>query len=79
VTLDSKGLQLSAGTVFVRGAEEVYLYFVLLLLLTKGSFFGRGVKGGSKVVHEVGCVRGNWHFDICISQSGIMGKGTLSF
>ena len=77
MTLDSKGSQLSAGTVFGRGegeAGEVYLYFVLLLLLTKFSFFLGG--GGARVVREVGCVTGNWHFDICISQSGFTGQGT---
>ena len=33
-------------------------------------------EGGARVVREVGCVRGNWHFDICISQSGFSGQGT---
>ena len=31
---------------------------------------------GARVVPEVGCVRGNWHFDICISQSGFTGQVT---
>jgi hypothetical protein len=50
----------------------VYLYFVLLLLLTK-SFWGRGE--GTKAGPEMGCVRGIWYFDICISQSEFMRQG----
>jgi hypothetical protein len=59
------------------GAGEVYLYFVLLPLLTK-SFF-RGWRREVKVGCEMDCGRGNCNLYICISQSGSMGARNVKF